>query len=497
MNVELLDKAVAEALCPMFSAIAPVSSTIAVASPIAGAPGVAVGVTAAKIAALSMLGAAATCPEVEIGPDPGYGPDDTRRGCVEYSSGIGSVYVRGQGNVNTLVIPNVTGYKTEFLRYDEQGNYTQYTASVQYTNGGPYQTLPTPWTLEPGNYFEMEPSGEVTCAIEAEPTPVNPPVPDYTYVDQSTNCTYNVKFEGFIRQTDDGPISPVFEISSGGDTLRADGGRIGGCNLSPVIYAAPPNGPGGPQGPPIPPIPVPPSLPDSPDGVPWWAGPLLGGAVGAGLTLLGNAINEALAPQVPAGSFTFTAPCDKDEEGNNLERVWEFPTQRAPERSLSHQIAILEVLQQHLDWKTPTCREPRPQKRGTWISTNWISDAASPNSNRQIRKLFRYRSESTRTNDELQQYWADFEWTSGPVCVIHKGAWWGTPQVWAASAEEGQRVLRRAGSEAGLDPDQTGEWIFSSSDSPRYGVSLKMRLAEQQGERWVTRREGASGFPEL
>ena len=143
------------------------------------------------------------------------------------------------------------------------------------------------------------------------------------------------------------------------------------------------------------------------------------------------------------------------------------------------------------------CNDPKPEKRGTWISTHWRSDADSPNSNRPLRKLFRYRSESSRTTDELQAYWGDFVWNSGPYCVIHKGAWWGTPQVWASSPEEGRRVIRRAGSEAGLDPDQVGEWIISSSDSPRYGMSRQMRLDVTSGERWVTRREGPSGFPEL
>ena len=134
---------------------------------------------------------------------------------------------------------------------------------------------------------------------------------------------------------------------------------------------------------------------------------------------------------------------------------------------------------------------------GDWISTRWVSDSTSANSNNYLRKLFRYRSKSTRTDDQLQTYWSDFTWQAGSVCVIHKGAWWGTPQVWAASESEGQRVIRFAAGEAGIDPDQTGEWLTRSSSSPRIGMTGRMRLQEEQGMQWVTRREGASSFPEL
>ena len=150
--------------------------------------------------------------------------------------------------------------------------------------------------------------------------------------------------------------------------------------------------------------------------------------------------------------------------------------------------------------KECACREPEPPKPcldGDWVSTRWVSDSPSPGGTKPLRKLFRYRSKSTRDNDELQSYWSSFIWQAGSVCVIHKGAWWGTPQVWAASADEGKRVIRFAAGEAGIDPDQAGEWITRNASSSRVGMSGRMRLAEEQGEQWVTRREGASGLPEL
>ncbi len=144
------------------------------------------------------------------------------------------------------------------------------------------------------------------------------------------------------------------------------------------------------------------------------------------------------------------------------------------------------------------CNEtPKVPLDGDWISTRWVSDSPSANSNNYLRKLFRYRSKSTRTDDELQAYWSAFTWQAGSVCVRHTGAWWGDPQVWAASELEGQRVIRFAAGEAGIDPDQTGQWHASTSRSPRYGMSGRMRLQEPHGLPWVTRREGASSFPEL
>ncbi len=75
--------------------------------------------------------------------------------------------------------------------------------------------------------------------------------------------------------------------------------------------------------------------------------------------------------------------------------------------------------------------------------------------------------------DAIVDHWKDFTFESGPVVVGHVGSSWGNPQVWASSEEEGKRVIRHAGGEAGIDPDQTGEWKIGSSDSARYGVSTR------------------------
>jgi hypothetical protein len=186
-----------------------------------------------------------------------------------------------------------------------------------------------------------------------------------------------------------------------------------------------------------------------------------------------------------------------DEEGNQPKKKFTAGTSLnlAATNNRIDQIALM--LQQHLEFKTPTCSNAKPPLEGSWVSTHWISDTASPGGTKPLRKLFRYRTKSNRSTNELQDYWRAFTWEAGSFCVIHKGAWWGTPQVWAVSPEEGQRVIRFAAAEAGFDPDQVGEWATSRSSSPRYGVPGTMRLSWEQGERWVTRREGPSGLPEL
>jgi hypothetical protein len=145
--------------------------------------------------------------------------------------------------------------------------------------------------------------------------------------------------------------------------------------------------------------------------------------------------------------------------------------------------------------KECACKEPPVPLEGSWVSTRWVSDSPSPGGERPLRKLFRYRSKSSRTPSELQAYWSGFTWSAGPVLVIHHGAWWGNPQVWAVSESEGQRVIRYAAVEAGIDPDTLGKWSFGSSSSPRYGMNGNMRLAEEFGEQWVTRRDGPNGVP--
>ena len=210
--------------------------------------------------------------------------------------------------------------------------------------------------------------------------------------------------------------------------------------------------------------------------------------------------DKPLPVAIPGGEFVFTAACNKDDEGNLEQKTYPLAGAGTIATALtalaSRQDQIMQILQQHLDWKTPTCSE-KPELRGSWVTVRFKSDAPSPLSTARLRKLFRYRSESGLDLGQRTAYWADFTYTAGPVCVIHSGAWWGTPQVWASSGDEGKRVIRHAAGEAGLNPDQVGRWQISGSDNPRYGMPGQMRVAKIGGLDWVTDRDGPDGWPEF
>ena len=336
------------------------------------------------------------------------------------------------------------------------------------------------------------PEGE--CMVESDPdAPVDPTpdLPPYEYTDPETNCNYTVKFEGFAQITPDGEARPVYTIS-GGETTRAGGGVIGGCNLSPTIYVQGGEGGGGGDGP-IPPIPYPPNPPGPDgDGVPWWAKAIAAGATGALLNQIAEGIKDLNSPSFNEGSFTLTAPCDVDENGDPQTRTWEFLEGSFEERMNAHQVALMEIMQQHLNWKTPTCTSAKPPLEGEWVTTRWESTEVMPHSGHRLRKQFRYRSKSSLDIAQRSAYWEHFQWQSGDFVVRHEGAWWGNPQVWASSEEEGKRVIRFAAGEAGLDPDQVGEWKISRSSSPRYGMSGTMKIQLYKGFPWISSRGGAS-----
>jgi len=117
---------------------------------------------------------------------------------------------------------------------------------------------------------------------------------------------------------------------------------------------------------------------------------------------------------------------------------------------------------------------------------------------RPLRKVFRYRDQTSASLEAHTDHWRGFEWDAGPVCVIHKSAAWGVPQVWASSVDEGKRVIRHAGAIAGINPDTEGEWVITGTLDPRYGKSGRMLVKGlQDGAVSVTKREGPSGLPQV
>ena len=482
----------------MFQALVPATNTIAVAglaSAVVNPVGIKIGMTAAAISQLSMLGASATCPEAEIGPTPPPPPRDPRKGCTELLNGKGDLYIRNGTTVNNLVYNDITGYAIEYLGERPDIGAPQFTLLVQTYQGGPYLPDPVPLVVEPGNYLELQPELGAVCGQQANPVPDNPEVPPVEYIDQSTNCVYIVQHKGFIRETQDGPISPVFQIESKA-AVRADGGRMGGCNLGPVIYTPGPNGPGGPGGPTIPPIPVPPNppAPDG-DGVPWWAAPLLAGSTAAALNLIGQGFERMFAATLPEGSFTLRAPCDVDEQGNPLTQVWEYPEQTWQERSLAHEITMLEALQTHLNWKTPTCDCEPSIPEGDFRTISFRSDETSPYGKSRLRKRFRYRSVSGNDLGAVVDHWKDFTFEGGPYRVRWTGKSWRSPEIWAASEAEGKRVIQHAAAEAGFDPLEDGRWSTRLTSSGRQGVPGTMRVDTTKGFYWITERDGSDARP--
>ena len=115
-----------------------------------------------------------------------------------------------------------------------------------------------------------------------------------------------------------------------------------------------------------------------------------------------------------------------------------------------------------------------------------------------LRKTLGYRDLNGHTLETHTDHWRDFVWQAGPIVVTHEGAAWGKLQVWAASAEEGKRVIRHAGDIAGVDPDIDGEWIIHTAHNSRYGRTGSMRVKPLgSGAVSVTMRAGSGGLPEV
>lgn len=424
--------------------------------------------------------------------------NDRINGCKRIANGYGVIYgdfgtdewqVSSPGASDVVALAKI-------YNMHQRGNLWGW--DIDYINTNGEQVTTTAFNtsskeLAERQQFKLVPiTGE--CAESVDPDDDGDPNPDfepYQYNDPVTNCNYTLKLQGFVQPIPDGAIQPVYEISSSGDSQRASGGRMGGCNLSPQIIIG---GNGDGTNPPTP-IPVPPNPIPGPNGQPWWLGPLLGAVTGSLLNQLGRLMNDTFNYPMNTAGFQLLAPCDTDGEGNALYRNWGFAEEPLILRLHSHQVAMMEMIQQHLSWKTPTCSDnsnEKPPLEGEWVTTRWQSVETMPHSGHRLRKQFRYRSKSGLPIQERSAYWEWFQWESGDVCVIHKGAWWGTPQVWASSEEEGKRVIRFAAGEAGLDPDQTGEWKVSRSSSPRYGMSGTMKIQLYKGFPWISSRGGAS-----
>jgi hypothetical protein len=337
---------------------------------------------------------------------------------------------------------------------------------------------------------------EGSCQRESDGTPDAPIVSPYTYTDPDNNCVLTVELLGYAE----GPGGSIFQVTQmDPDVLRGSGGVIGGCNFdSTIVINQFGGGDGGSQPPTT--FPNPDNPPSNPNpNEPWWVpyvAAALGGVV-AGVTE--DILSRFFARTYPGLIYRMVSVCEKNAAGEPISESVDVPIPQltAPDAQLARLDAIVELLQAAKNFKQPVCPPDRPALLGDWVTVRFESIENSPQGTRPLRKLFRYRSQSALDLGQIATYWENFTWNAGPVCVQHKNASWGTPQCWADSVDEGKRVIRFAGLEAGIDPDAVGEWVISGSSDPRFGMPGTMHVAKVEGLDWVTSRQGPSGLPLL
>lgn len=205
-------------------------------------------------------------------------------------------------------------------------------------------------------------------------------------------------------------------------------------------------------------------------------------------------------PGLSAVTYTLDVGCTYNPATNDFDKkfTYDVETQNGGILGLARRMdALAWMINNAALIPYMECSKCGPILEGDWVTVRFESLENSPQGTRPLRKLFRYRSQSALDLGQKAAYWENFTWNAGAVCVQHKGAWWGTPQCWASNADEGKRVIRFAGLEAGIDPDVLGQWVISGSSDPRYGQPGSMKVAQVQGLDWVTSRQGPSGLPLL
>lgn len=226
------------------------------------------------------------------------------------------------------------------------------------------------------------------------------------------------------------------------------------------------------------------------------AGLMNGVGLGDLLLLLGQ-LEELLGGGDPGTTYQLQGVCEAVSDGEE-QPVLDVPIAPASQMQgiINRLDALPVLLQQHLAWRTPICgQRERIEQLGDFRTLTFISDERSPVGKSRLIKRMRYRSQSGLGLGEIVDHWAGFTWTSGPIVVKHRDSWWGQPQVWASSIDEGKRVIRHAAGEAGLDPDQVGRWEVGGSRNPRYGMPGTMRIRTDGGYYWITARDGSDERP--
>ena len=219
-----------------------------------------------------------------------------------------------------------------------------------------------------------------------------------------------------------------------------------------------------------------------------------------GLSDLIGPLWDLLMGLADQGSYAISSECVPDGEigspGNPFVRAWDgsFGRFGGLEKRME---ALAGLLQDHKTLPARTCSPPAVTPTGMSIVVRFLSDGVSPDGERPLRKILSYRSQSGADLKAHTDHWVGFTWTSGTWMVLSQGLDWGQPQVWAASPEEGRRVLRHAAAVAGVDlSDPKHQFVERPVQSARISPNMLMRIKrDTTGRPWVTTRDGSAGLP--
>ena len=540
MSADLWDRAARTALCKTIGelggGLAAAGAWGLASAAATGGTGGAAGLAALGGAAAANLAYGYGCTNDPDGLPPGDNPEI---GCSQ-STGCGYFYASSGSPDNLFFGPpfyvfrKITGVFEQNTSGDPDRDPTYFVNLVDCN--GESTTLDT-GLAGAGVRFWIEPFDGDSCDVDGDPPFQNPgPFPTERVRDTVTNCEVDVTVLGFVDEGN-GRAGAAVRVQAVGEEERAAGGVIGGCNFGDtVVYLGP--GGGGSSGGGTPGEPGAPGEPGEPggggdggsggdgggggsggsggsggggpvnfpdpgpgtddDGLPKWFNALADILTGAAGAALGRVLNDFFATEYPKQTYRLVSVCEKDESGEPVSKSVErqIPAAKQFDAVISRLDALVPLLQGQKDFKQPICRE-KVEPKGDYRTISFISDERSAGGDGRLRKRFRYRSESGVGLDGVVNHWKDFVWDAGPVCVQHRGHHWGSPQVWASSVDEGKRVIQHAGGEAGIDPNQVGEWAISGSDNPRFGMSGTMRVCTKGGYYWITERLGSNNRPRV
>lgn len=435
---------------------------------------------AGGVAALGLLAVNYACNyDPNTGPVPAAPP-----GCWEVSGGWATLYAYDNGVKGGFTSTNIKRVVSCLPTTTQPPNGTQYELTYIHSTTG--ATTKAYFTNTATRTHKLE-VAQGTCVAQSPTSPV--PYEPYTYVDQTTNCTFVVEHEAFVMD-DSGNVIPVVKISPGAQAL-ASGGIIGGCNFGPVIYAPGGGGGGGIYTPWVPGT-------DDPDGKPWWWDLVMGASgrlIGAGIEEL---LRRLFEEKAPATIYRLTSVCETNEQGEALDLFREVPIPQLPilQGLVARMDAMDDLMQGLKDFRQPICKDAPPS--GINYSVQFRSTVKSPYGKERLRKELRYRDQGDAGLIAHRDHWIGFEWESGPWMVISTGLPWGKPRVWASSPEEGQRVLAHAAAISSVNlNDARHKWIVREVQNDRYGPRLKMVVhRDVHGVHWISTRNGSNGLPE-